>query len=204
MRPYRILLCAALAAFLVACGDAYPQTVIKTKDGKVVIQLKDAGAEPRKRLQYQLEEGEAAKMDIAMEMAMRQKVRGRTNTMAPMKMAMRMAFGPATRTDDGNLRLDFSLEKVDMVALGNAPVAALRKGEGGGAAEYGDDGDPDQDFVSSVHGRVSGHGFLRASGCAEGGSDHRLQVCEEVVVCKDSGDLFPISFDLQRLRFEEL
>ncbi len=126
MRPYQILLCAVLGAPLVACGEAYPQTVIKTKDGKVVIQLKDAGAEPRKRLHYQLEEGQAAKMDIEMEMAMRQKVHGRTNTMAPMKMAMRMAFGAATRTDDGNLRLDFSLEKVDMGALGNAPGAAER------------------------------------------------------------------------------
>ena len=97
MRPYQILLCAVLGASLVACGEAYPQTVIKTKDGKVVIQLKDAGAEPRKRLRYELEEGRAAKMDIAMEIAVRRKMHGRTNTMAPVKMAMRMAFEPATR-----------------------------------------------------------------------------------------------------------
>ena len=58
MRPYQVLLCAVLGAFLAACGEAFPQTVIKTKDGRVVIQLHDDGAEPRRRLHYDLKEGE--------------------------------------------------------------------------------------------------------------------------------------------------
>ena len=43
-----------------------------------------------------------------------------------------------------------------------------------------------------------------ASGCAEGGSNHGLQVREKVVVRKDRSDLFPISLDLQGFRFEKL
>jgi hypothetical protein len=46
--------------------------------------------------------------------------------------------------------------------------------------------------------------LFEASGCAEGGSDHGLQVCKEIMVCEDRCYLLPIGFDLERLRFEEL
>ena len=42
-----------------------------------------------------------------------------------------------------------------------------------------------------------------ASGCADGGSDDRLQIREGIVIRKNGGDLLPISLDLQGLRFEK-
>ncbi|MFQ5845104.1 MAG: hypothetical protein ACE5JG_08970, partial [Planctomycetota bacterium] len=119
MTASRLCIAVLLGAGLTACSDAYPATRIPTSAGTITIQLLDAGAEPRRKLEYDLEEGSSDAMEMELKMGMRVSIGSRKlpKIDAP-PIRMRFEFDPWVRTPGGHLRGEFTLAEAEMLNSG--------------------------------------------------------------------------------------
>lgn len=87
-----------------------------------VVALVDAGAEPREPLRLQLAAGQAQTMQMTMRMAMDMELAGsKIPRISSPPMQMMMALSVKEITPEGDIRSDFSLDKIEVLDDKNSP-----------------------------------------------------------------------------------